>query len=364
MVLNLIAALPLLGYGAAPSMQAFGKQDAAAPSAPGPFAVPQVGSVHARYSELPANASCEVLVRVAASSVNPSDISPTIASDDFPKILGSDMSGVVLQVGGGCQRLTVGDRVWGDIGANTHSTAGKKTKELGGYAERAVALEAQLGVVPKELSLRDAAVMPKVSLTSLKALKWYTGAPDEPRWRRSDARVLVLGGSGGTGSIGLQLAKAFGAATVLTTTSAANFDYCRSLGADVLIDYHTQDWWDPAVVADASVDVVYDTVGQEGTGARAVQKLRPGGAYVTITGALATPPLPPNVTQAFFINSDTNLASAPLLDELAMLVSQRKLVAPRVDSVFPLSNVSGGFERSRTGHVVGKVVISVGAEEL
>ena len=93
-----------------------------------------------------------------------------------------------------------------------------------------------------------------------------------------------------------------------------------------------------------------------------MRKLRPGGAYVTITGALATPPLPPNVTQAFFINSDTNLASAPLLDELAALVSQRRLVAPRVDSIFPLSNVSGGFERSRTGHVVGKVVIDVGGD--
>ncbi|KAL1525681.1 hypothetical protein AB1Y20_020531 [Prymnesium parvum] len=159
--------------------------------------------------------------------------------------------------------------------------------------------------------------------------------------------------------MGLQLAKAYGAARLITTTSAANFDYCRSLGAEVLIDYHRFDWWDESVLADQSVDVVYDTVGQPGTGERAIRKLRAGGAYVTITGALAPLPLPPNISQAFFINSDTNLGSADLLEELAQLFDAGKLVAPRLDSVFPLRNISAGFARVATRHTVGKVVIEI-----
>eukprot|EP00966_Prymnesium_polylepis_P013063 301171-Prymnesium_polylepis.1 len=202
--------------------------------------------------------------------------------------------------------------------------------------------------------------MPKVALTSYKAFRWYTGAPDAARWTRADATVLILGGSGGTGSMGIQLAKAFGAAKVITTTSSANFAYCRSLGADELIDYHSSNWWNESVVPDASVDVVYDTVGEEGTGARAIRKLRGGGAYVTITGALAPSPLPAGVTQAMFINSDTNLGSANLMGALADLVERKKLAPPKVDSVFKLANVSAGFERSRSGHVVGKVVVAVG----
>jgi NADPH2:quinone reductase len=75
--------------------------------------------------------------------------------------------------------------------------------------------------------------------------------------------VLVLGGSGGTGTTGIQLAKAFGAGQVTTTTSADNFDYVKLIGADVAIDYKTANWWDPSVVADDSIDVVYDCVGQE-----------------------------------------------------------------------------------------------------
>lgn len=96
------------------AMEAFGRTDANASAAPSSFAVPAIGSLHARYT-LPPNASCELLVKVAASSVNPSDISPRIAPGDFPKIYGSDMAGTVLKLGSGCERLAVGDRVWGDV---------------------------------------------------------------------------------------------------------------------------------------------------------------------------------------------------------------------------------------------------------
>ena len=93
----------------------------------------------------------------------------------------------------------------------------------------------------------------------------------------------------GTGTTGIQLAKAFGATgTLITTTSADNFDYCKALGATRAIDYKTVNWWDQGVVDDDSLDVIYDTVGQEGTGDRAMAKLKTGGFYITIAGALAS----------------------------------------------------------------------------
>ena len=120
---------------------------------------------------------------------------------------------------------------------------------------------------------------------------------------------MVLGGSGGTGTTGIQLAHAFGAReTLITTTSADNFAYCKGLGATRTIDYKTVNWWDKGVLDDDSLDVIYDTVGQQGTGDRAMAKLKSGGYYITIAGALASK-VKPGVTQNMFINSDTNLNS-------------------------------------------------------
>ena len=157
------------------------------------------------------------------------------------------------------------------------------------------------------------------------------------------------------------LPQAFGASRVFVTTSGRNFDYCRKLGADELIDYTKDNWciannsfilranhrleymlmrtrvgdetmdrrWD--VVANSTLDVVYDTVGQDDTGARAVSKLRGGGFYVTITGALA-PSTPAGVGQAMFINSDTNLGSADMLDAIGRMVDDGKVLERRKHS--------------------------------
>lgn len=100
--------------------------------------VPVIGSLHDTFENLPSNfSSCEVLVQVMASSVNPSDVTPSVGRSKKQKVvLGSDVAGVVVAVDdqNPCKRLKVGSRVWGDIGANAHlSGSGLKTKELGGY---------------------------------------------------------------------------------------------------------------------------------------------------------------------------------------------------------------------------------------
>ena len=337
---------------AAPTMNAFFEPSPGKAAAFGSMPVPRLGSMHLQYTDLPANATCEVLIKVYASSVNPSDLHPRVSRDSYPKALGSDVAGVVLNTTRGCTRIKSGDRVWGDIGANSH-TKGGATKELGGYAQYAVALEAQLATMPDSLSFEEAGSLPKVALTTIKAYEWYGGLSG---WR-PNATVLVLGGSGGCGTVGIQLAKALApnGAFVITTTSKANFGYVQSLGADRPIDYHSQNWWD--VVADDSVDAIYDTVGQFGTGSRAMKKLREGGHYVTITGQLS-PVTRKGRFQAMFINSDTNLGSANLMEALSEVAAKGKLrMTKRV--VFTLDNVAMGFALSSGGHVVGKVVISV-----
>merc|ERR1712187_457481 len=98
------------------------------------------------------------------------------------------------------------------------------------------------------------------------------GAP----WKNG-ATVLILGATGGTGHVAVQLAKALGATTVIATASGSHRDFVRSLGADKLIDYHTEDWWNTSVIPDRSVDAIYDTVLQPKTGVRAYAKLRDHG---------------------------------------------------------------------------------------
>jgi hypothetical protein len=103
---------------------------------------------------------------------------------------------------------------------------------------------------------------------------------------------------------------------------------------------------------------VYDTVGQDGTGNRAMRVLKAGGYYVTITGQLATI-LKPGVTQSMFINSDTNLNSWELMKELAHISSLNQLRMPRLSSPYALNNVSQAFAASERGHTVGKLSIVV-----
>jgi len=336
------------------AMEAFVVMHAFSTPAVRSVALPTLGSLHETYS-LPANATCEVLLDVHASSVNPSDLHPRIARDDYPKVLGSDVAGVVLNTSGECKSLQPGDSVFGDIGANTATKAGA-TKELGAYAGVAVALEAQLARMPAGMDFVTAGALPKVALTTLKAYTWYAGAPGAARWHGPNTTVLVLGGSGGCGSVGIQMAKAFGAHSVITTTSAANVAYCRGLGANRVLDYHTEDWWDDSVIAPASVDVIYDTVGQPGSGNRAIPKLRSGGFYVTIAGGLATNPLPPDVGQAMFINSDTNLGSAGLMEQVGDMW-QKGQITMSIDSTYSLAELPAAFAHSAEGHTVGKISV-------
>jgi NADPH:quinone reductase-like Zn-dependent oxidoreductase len=110
--------------------------------------------------------------------------------------------------------------------------------------------------------------------------------------------------------------RALGAGKIITTAGSGASEYCKGVGADEVYDYHTTNWWEDSVIADNTVDVVYDCVGQSGTADRAMKKLRTGGSFVTIAGGVSSHPKP-GVKQNHFINSVTNL------DNVKQLVSGR-----------------------------------------
>jgi len=208
----------------------------------------------------------EVVVDIHAASVNAADYKVRLGSNrstlTFPYILGRDFSGVVSTVGAGVTDLKVGDTVFGVLDQGME----------GAYAEKLAIKAAIIAKKPDSLGHAEAAAMALTGLTALWALE------DTARLKAGET-ILIQGGAGGVAGFGIQLAKHLGA-TVITTASANNHDYVRSLGADRVIDYNAEDF--TKTVSDC--DVVFDTVG--GTvQVRSYEVLKPGGRLVWVAAA-------------------------------------------------------------------------------
>ena len=241
----------------------------------------------------------QVLVELAASSVNPIDwkILECGWGTSFPSRVGWDLAGTVVAVGTGCTRLKVGDYVWADIAPT-----------FGAYAEMVVADEAQLGLAPPSLKPQDAATLPLVGMTTLAAFGLSDARGVSAATWRAGPATLIIGGTGGCGSVGIQLAKALGASRVFATGSDVNF--MKALGADTAWDYRKTDWW--TVLRNNTLDVVYDTVGLSSDATHAMAKLRSGGIFVTIAGAIASNPKP-GVKQSSIHNWAKNHSTITML---------------------------------------------------
>src|SRR3989454_2683891 len=172
----------------------------------------------------------DVLVQIHAASVNPVDLKirdgklKLILPYRLPFILGNDLAGVVVRVGSGVRRFKPGDEVY----------ARPDTDRIGAFAEFISIKEDAVANKPKELTMEEAASIPLVGLTAWQALI------ERANLKRGQ-KVLIHAGSGGVGTLAIQLAKHVGA-TVATTTSTANVDLVRSLGADIVIDYKKEDF--------------------------------------------------------------------------------------------------------------------------
>jgi NADPH:quinone reductase-like Zn-dependent oxidoreductase len=253
-------------------------------------------------------------------------------SPDFPKTMGGDFSGVVMDTEGETA-FTKGDKVYGQsvimIGGS------------GSFAEQTVANSNNTARKPETASFETAAAVPLAGASALQAIT-------EHMQLRKGQKVLIHGGAGGVGHFAIQLAKMAGA-YVATTVKPENVDFVRGLGADEVIDYTTQDFW--KILKD--YDAVLDNVGGP-TLERSFQVLRPEGILVTMLGVvnqeLAEKYQVKVVTQ--FTRTDTNQ-----LQYLAGLIDRSELTV-HVAKVFPMEQIQAAFKYKDT-HPRGKVVIKV-----
>ncbi|WP_457253956.1 NADP-dependent oxidoreductase [Pedococcus sp. P5_B7] len=209
----------------------------------------------------------DVLVQVQAAGLNLLDEKirtgefKQILRYELPQILGNDVAGTVIGVGAMVHGFKLGDKVY----------ARPAKDRIGTFAERIAIAEADLALKPASVSLEEAASLPLVALTAWQALV-------ERGNLQPGQRVLIHGGAGGVGTIAIQLAKHLGA-MVATTSSRSDADFLCALGADVVIDYRSQDF---EQLLDG-YDLVLDTVGGE-TLQKSLHVLRPGGKVIGIAG--------------------------------------------------------------------------------
>jgi 2-methylene-furan-3-one reductase len=296
------------------------------------------------------------IIKVSASSVNPVDwklISGHAVR--YPKVLGFDIAGTLMD--DNCSpRLNEGDIVWADVGNSDWSQG--EYAQLGAYAGYAMAECGQIGLAPQSINLTEAAVIPLVGLTSYEALS-MTGAPWTDR-SPSNMSVVITSGAGGTGHVGLQMAKNWAkAGTVITAAGPDQLDFVKSMGADLAYDYTQSDIFDN--LADDSVDIVYDNYGAAGTADKALRVLRTGGVFIYLPGkgGSLSNQTKEGVTQIDYGLTDSSNHST--LDVVRDMVDAGQLRG-FVQQSFPLENVVEAFEMSMSGEVTGKLGIQVLAD--
>jgi len=304
----------------------------------------------------------DVLIEVHAAGVNPLD--GKIKSGEFklilpyrlPLILGNDVAGKVLRVGAKVKDFKPGDEVY----------ARPDDDRIGTFAERIAVKASSVAHKPASLSMIEAAAMPLVGLTAWQVLV-------ETAKLKKGQKVFIQAGSGGVGSVAIQLAKHLGA-FVATSTSTANVAWAKALGADLVIDYKTQDF--ATVLHD--YDVVLNSLGNDELN-KSLKILKPGGHLISISG----PPTPAFATArglAWPLKQVLRLISSGIrrkakkrgvaysfvfmradggqLRELATLIDGGA-IRPIIDTVFAFADTQKALAYSESGRVKGKVVVQV-----
>ncbi|WP_431257503.1 NADP-dependent oxidoreductase [Roseateles chitinivorans] len=274
----------------------------------------------------------DVTVRVDAASVNPLDLKimagymQQVFPVDLPYVPGTDFSGVIEAVGAQVTHVKPGDRVFG----RTAPSAG------GAFARRLVLSADDVCLIPAQMSAEQAAALPTAFGTAQQALF------DVGQLKRGQ-RVLIHAAAGGVGSMAVQLAHQAGA-HVVATASSKNVDLVRSLGADEVIDYRTQDF-----ASTRDIDLVLDPVGGD-TLTKSWTVLRAGGRIATLV-EFGIKPTNGHLGESVFFASAT-----PFLPQAIQLFQQGQLQII-TDAIFPLDEARSALEKVATGHARGKVLI-------
>lgn len=302
-------------------------------------------------AEIPVPKVDEVLIEVHAASVNSWDWDllrgkPFITRlgglrKPRYRILGADVAGRVVAVGAAVKHYRPGDKVFGDISGC----------EWGGFAEYVCAREAALSPMPMGLSYEQAAAIPQAAVLALQGLR------DKGKLQKG-SRVLVNGAGGGVGTFAIQYAKLFGA-EVTGVDSAGKLDMLRSIGADRVIDYETEDF----TAGGQRYDLILDVVGNRSVFTIKLA-LAPGGTYVMIGGPLS------RILQT--------LLSAPLIEwvekkKMAVLVyrpnhndqlvwkelAEAGQIVPVIDRTYSLYDAAHAIKYLGEGRAKGKVVVGI-----
>lgn len=300
---------------------------------------PEVIEINDNVS-IPSAAKGQVLVEVYAASLNPVDSAiragylKEMAPIQFPSTLGGNFSGVVTQLGEEVSNFKVGDEVYGQALVLNGGS--------GAFAEFVVSNATNTAYKPKTINHLEAASLPLVGVSAIQALEEHIKL-------KSGQKILIHGGSGGIGSIAIQLAKHLGA-YVATTVSLDNIEFVKSLGADEAIDYKNEKF--DNVLHD--YDAVFDTVGGDTTD-RSFKVLKRGGVIVSMHGQPN-----PELAKQYGVTAigqvtDTNVNR---LTRLAGLVDGGA-IKPQVDKIFPLEQTKDAFEYSEKSHPRGKVVLKI-----
>lgn len=305
----------------------------------------------------------DVLVQVHSAAVNVIDL--LIRNGDFklflplksPFQLGRDVAGVIVKLGSKVRNFKVGDEVYSSSG-NHH---------IGTFAEFISIAENEIALKPKNLSMEEASSIPLVGLTAWQALVELANV-------QKGQKVFIQAGSGGVGTFAIQLAKHLGA-TVATTTSSANFNLVKSLGADIVIDYKTQDF--ETLLKD------YDVVLHSNKDTKILEKslrvLRPNGQLISLVGP-PTPEFAEQIGLPGYLKFITKLLSFGIkrrakklnvkftflfmkadgkqLSQISSLIEMGKIKAV-VDQVFPFEQTNDALAYVETGRSKGKVVVKI-----
>ncbi|MHC5795929.1 NAD(P)H-quinone oxidoreductase [Lacisediminihabitans sp. FW035] len=295
----------------------------------------------------------EVLIEVAAAGVNRADIGQREGHYPSPAgtspLMGMEVSGTIRSLGSGVHDWAVGDRVCALLPG-------------GGYASFAVASAGQLLPVPDSLDLVDAAGLPE-AIATVWSNVFLTAA------LRAGETLLIHGGSSGIGTIAIQLARAFGSLVAVTAGSPAKLAACERLGAEILIDYRTEDFAERVSEATEGrgVDVILDSIGG-GYLERNLASLATRGRLVNIANLSGEPGILDFglVMRRWLSLYGSTLRARPLAEKDEILASVREnvwplvvtgQVVPVIDSRFPLADAAAAHERLESSAHIGKLLL-------
>ena len=315
------------------------------------FGGPEV--LHPADIEIPKPGPGEVLIRIAYASVNPADWKcregwlSRYFEYKFPFVVGFDAAGLIAGLGEGVTDYKIGDRVV------TNSNQG--IGENGSYAEYLKVVTDRVSHMADSLDFKTAASIPTAAVTSWEGL---FGSGD----LKAGQTVLINGGAGGMGSFAIQFAKNAGI-KVAVTCGPKNIDYVKSLGADLAIDYRSQNVLQAVLAwAPGGVDVIMDTVGQ-GTLPDGIAMTKPGGVIAPIGTLIPDEPqFDPVAAEKRNVRviptMSNRLKAGDYMRTIVDLFGKGVFRAPEL-TVLPLEQVGLAHTMVKDGHVRGKIVLHI-----